>query len=68
MAEPDDLVTTLYVSSTRQHWVVRDHGGQLWIVPQTNHPWRDRVPLPDPEIADLKPVPKHYQYLLGLSD
>lgn len=66
MDQAQDQVTTLYVSSTRQHWVVRDHTGRLWIVPQSPHPWEDRVPLPDTEHADLKPVPKHYQYLLGL--
>lgn len=59
-------VIAIYVDRSNQQWVVRDGDGNLWVLPPTDAPWRDRQPFTPSEEAELEPVPGHYRYLLNL--
>ena len=57
---------SLFVDRTSQQWVVKDGDGQFWVLPQTEHPWADRIPFSLTEDTELESIPGHYRSLLGL--
>ena len=59
-------VVGLYEDRVTQQWIVRDSEGNFWSLPSTDNPWDKRRPFSLTEETDLKPVPGHYKYMLGL--
>lgn len=60
-------LTTLYVDRSSQQWIVRDHEGQFWVLPQGNDDsWRHREPFEPSDETELESVPGHYKYVLGI--
>ena len=59
-------VVAIYASKTERTWIVRDGEGNYWSLPLTDRPWDERQPYFPADDDALEPVPKHYQYLLGL--
>jgi hypothetical protein len=56
----------LFVERSHQQWIVRDPEGNFWLLPAVEKPWCHRQPFHPTAEMDLEPVPRHYQYLLGL--
>lgn len=56
----------LFVDESSRQWIVRDPEGTFWIVPVIDDAWDHRQPFEITEECELKPVPEHYKYLLGL--
>jgi hypothetical protein len=59
-------VTAIYADKSGGQWIVRDRDGNFWSLPTSANPWDERQPYTPAEDDALEPVPKHYQYLLGL--
>ena len=59
-------VLALYVDRCNQQWIVRDHDGNYWILPQGDNPWGARQPFCPTDETELEPVPGHYKHTLGL--
>ena len=56
-------MTYPYVDKFSQQWIVRDAGGNLWIVPSIDNAWDHRVPLYPTDETILEPYPGHYKYM-----
>ena len=60
-------VVTLFVDRSSQQWIVLDHEGNFWIVPNDlEKSWDQRQPFYPTEDTVLEPVPGHYKSMLGL--
>jgi hypothetical protein len=59
-------VVAIFVDRSNGQWVVRDSDGQLWVLPESDNPWDDRLPFEATEQIELEPVPGHYRYALRL--
>ncbi|MBY0527191.1 MAG: hypothetical protein K2R98_27595 [Gemmataceae bacterium] len=60
-------MAAIYVDrACTEHWIVRDPGGNFWIVPSSDNAWDNRQPFQPTEETELDPVPGHYRFLLGL--
>lgn len=57
---------SLYVDESSRQWIVRDPEGTFWILPAIDDAWEHRQPYFLTAECELKPVPEHYKYLLGL--
>ena len=49
-----------------ERWIVRDAAGNFWIVPPGEDAWAKREPFYPTEETELRPIPGHYKYVLGL--
>jgi hypothetical protein len=49
-----------------EHWVVRNHEGNFWIVPSFENAWECRRHFQPTEETDLEPIPGHYRAMLDL--
>lgn len=56
----------LFVDESSQQWVVRDPEGTFWLVPVVEDAWERRQPFVVTAECELRPVPEHYKYLVGL--
>ncbi|HEY1268603.1 MAG TPA: hypothetical protein VGH16_15220 [Candidatus Binatia bacterium] len=56
----------LFVDRLSNQWVVRDPGGDFWIVPFGENGWDQRRRFELCEASQLESVPRHYIYLLDL--
>jgi len=60
-------VVTLFVDRSTQRWIVLDHEGNFWTVPNDlEKPWDQRQPFYPTDDTELQPVPGHYKSMLGL--
>ena len=60
-------VVTLFVDRSSQQWIVLDHEGNFWIVPNDlEKSWDQRQPFYPTEDTELEPVPGPYKSMLGL--
>ena len=57
---------TLFVDRASQCWVVRDLGGEFWLVPSGEDPWKHRQLIDLSEDMQLEPVPSHYLSMLRI--
>ena len=60
------IKVALFVDRLSNQWVVRDPGGDFWIVPFGENGWDRRLPFELSEESQLESVPRHYIYLLDL--
>lgn len=56
----------IFVKRSTQQWVIRDPGGNFWILPSGGAPWQFREPFVPSYENDLEPIPGHYKYIFDL--
>jgi hypothetical protein len=67
MITTEKLVVGLYVDKAcPEYWIVQDQQGQFWMVPSGQNSWERRRPFQPTEETNLEPIPRHYEYVLGL--
>ena len=61
------MTVALFVNKSAGQWIVRDPDGKFWVVPPGDDSWGNRQPFEPTEDSDLKPLPGHHKYMLGIS-